>query len=210
MFRPSHSSFPQVNINPQLPIYHNQNALQYIGMTKESYVFAIVATSQDGYISPAGKEKDASTDWTSKEDFEYFRKQTKGIPCIMGSKTFDTIFKKLGKPLPGRLNVIHTRHPEKYADLDPNQVLTTSMPPKQVIKQLLRLGNNHIAVCGGHNIYDQYVLSGVVDQVHQTIESVKFGEGVPFLSEEALIRLKLAETIHLSKQTLVNIYNVIK
>ena len=128
----------------------------------------------------------------------------------MGSKTFDTIYQKLGKPLPGRLNVIITRNPEQYSHLDSDQAITTDLPPHEVIKQIERLGHDRIAVCGGHSIYDQYLLSGVVDQVHQTVESVTFGSGVPFLSKKAKAMLKLSESIPLSDKTVVNIFDVIK
>src|SRR5260221_7572664 len=41
------------------------------------------------------------------EDFERMKKITSGQPIIMGRKTFESI----GRPLPGRLNVVITRNP---------------------------------------------------------------------------------------------------
>lgn len=43
--------------------------------------------------------------WYLPADFAYFKKVTMGKPVIMGRKTFESI----GKPLPGRENVIITR-----------------------------------------------------------------------------------------------------
>lgn len=43
--------------------------------------------------------------WYLPADFAYFKKVTMGQPVIMGRKTFDSI----GKPLPGRINIVITR-----------------------------------------------------------------------------------------------------
>ena len=40
-------------------------------------------------------------------DLAFFRKLTMGHPIIMGRKTYESI----GKPLPGRLNIVVTRQP---------------------------------------------------------------------------------------------------
>ena len=47
--------------------------------------------------------------WHLPEDLAYFKKATFGRPVIMGRKTFDSIIKILGKPLPGRKNIIISR-----------------------------------------------------------------------------------------------------
>ncbi len=44
--------------------------------------------------------------WYLPADFAYFKKVTLGKPVIMGRKTFESI----GKPLPGRKNIIITRN----------------------------------------------------------------------------------------------------
>ena len=43
--------------------------------------------------------------WYLPADFAYFKKVTMGQPIIMGRKTFQSI----GKPLPGRTNIVITR-----------------------------------------------------------------------------------------------------
>jgi len=43
--------------------------------------------------------------WYLPEDLRYFKEVTMGKPIIMGRKTFESI----GKPLPGRLNIVITR-----------------------------------------------------------------------------------------------------
>ena len=46
--------------------------------------------------------------WHLPEDLKYFKSVTMGKPIVMGRKTFDSI----GRPLPGRLNVVITRNSE--------------------------------------------------------------------------------------------------
>ena len=46
--------------------------------------------------------------WHLPDDLKYFKSVTMGKPIVMGRKTFDSI----GRPLPGRLNIVITRNPE--------------------------------------------------------------------------------------------------
>ena len=43
--------------------------------------------------------------WHLPEDLQYFKRITMGKPIVMGRKTFESI----GRPLPGRLNIVITR-----------------------------------------------------------------------------------------------------
>lgn len=45
--------------------------------------------------------------WRLKSDMEFFKKTTTGHVVLMGRKTFDAV----GKPLPGRYNIVVTRDP---------------------------------------------------------------------------------------------------
>ena len=49
--------------------------------------------------------------WHIKEDMKYFRKVTMGCPVIMGRRTFES----LGRPLPGRLNIVVSRSLQENA-----------------------------------------------------------------------------------------------
>lgn len=46
--------------------------------------------------------------WHLPADFTWFKKNTLGHPVIMGRKTFESI----GKPLPGRRNIVVSRNPD--------------------------------------------------------------------------------------------------
>ncbi|MCS4283864.1 dihydrofolate reductase [Pseudomonas sp. BIGb0278] len=50
---------------------------------------------------------DNSMPWHLPGDFKYFKATTLGKPIIMGRKTWDS----LGRPLPGRLNIVVSRQP---------------------------------------------------------------------------------------------------
>ena len=63
-------------------------------------VAMIVAVGKNGVIGSQGE-----IPWRLPSDFAHFKRTTLGKPLIMGRKTFESI----GKPLPGRTNIIVTR-----------------------------------------------------------------------------------------------------
>ena len=67
---------------------------------KRTIVTLIVAAADNGVI---GREN--ALPWHLPEDLKRFKRLTMGKPMIMGRKTFESI----GKPLPGRLNIVVTR-----------------------------------------------------------------------------------------------------
>jgi dihydrofolate reductase len=58
--------------------------------------------------------------WKLPEDLAHFKRTTTGHAIIMGRKTFDSI----GRPLPGRRNIVVTRDPAWHTE----GVLTASTP----------------------------------------------------------------------------------
>lgn len=60
----------------------------------------IVAMTREGIIGAAN-----SLPWHLPEDLAHFKRVTMGRPVIMGRKTYESI----GRPLPGRLNIVITR-----------------------------------------------------------------------------------------------------
>ena len=52
--------------------------------------------------------KDNQLIWHLPADLKHFKKTTMGKPIIMGRKTFES----MGKPLPGRTNIVVTRNKE--------------------------------------------------------------------------------------------------
>ena len=68
----------------------------------------MMAITADGMIA---RDHSHFPDWTCPADKKMFKELTqKAGVVIFGSRTFETI----GKPLGGRLNIVLTRHPERY------------------------------------------------------------------------------------------------
>ena len=67
----------------------------------------IVAMAQNGVIG-----RDNSLPWRLPDDLKRFRAFTLGKPILMGRKTFESI----GRPLPGRINLVLTRDRSWYAE----------------------------------------------------------------------------------------------
>jgi len=61
-------------------------------------IIIIAAMSENRVIG-----KDNAMPWSIKEDMAHFKRLTKGWPCVMGRKTWESL---PVKPLPGRLNVV--------------------------------------------------------------------------------------------------------
>lgn len=55
--------------------------------------------------------KDNKLLWHIPDDLKRFKAITSGHPVIMGRKTFESIVAVIGKPLPGRTNIVITRDP---------------------------------------------------------------------------------------------------
>lgn len=70
-------------------------------------VAMIAAVGANGVIGDGGE-----IPWRLPSDFAHFKRTTLGKPLIMGRKTFESI----GKPLPGRTNIIVTRQADYRAE----------------------------------------------------------------------------------------------
>jgi dihydrofolate reductase len=67
----------------------------------------IVAVADSGVIG-----RDNALPWHLPEDLKRFKRITLGKPVVMGRKTFESI----GRPLPGRLNIVVTRDTNYHRD----------------------------------------------------------------------------------------------
>ena len=64
--------------------------------------------------------------WHIPDDLKRFKRLTLEHPVIMGRKTFESIIAAIGKPLPGRTNIVVTRDLQKIVDIIPQQSHSTS------------------------------------------------------------------------------------
>ncbi len=88
--------------------------------------------------------------WHLPADLRYFKQRTLGKPIIMGRKTWES----LGRPLPGRLNIVITRQAditlegaEVFADLK------TAIQRGQ--QWAVQQGVDEVMVIGGGQLYQQ-------------------------------------------------------
>ncbi len=84
--------------------------------------------------------------WHLPADLQFFKRVTLGKPVVMGRNTFESI----GRPLPGRLNVIITRNRNYFAEG------ITCVPSPEAALELLR-DQAEIMVIGGATIYQQFL-----------------------------------------------------
>ena len=93
--------------------------------------------------------------WHLPNDLKIFKEKTRGFPIIMGRKTFDS----LGRPLPGRRNMVVTRQADWSAD--GVEVFAT------VEAAVAALDGADGFIVGGGEIYRQSL--GMVDVLYATV-----------------------------------------
>lgn len=167
----------------------------------------IVASSKDGYISPADGVKLPSTKWTSQEDYQFFTEKTQEIGVmIMGRATYETI----GHPLPRRLIIVLTRDSDKQSELArrklkmdylPNNLRFTSKSPQEVLVALANEGYEQVALCGGASLYQLFTDADLVDEMFITIEPIEFGDGIKLFKDNKVYgNFQLVKEIPLNQQ----------
>lgn len=95
--------------------------------------------------------RDNGLPWRLKADLAHFKRVTMGHPIVMGRKTWES----LGRPLPGRRNLVVTRNPDYVAG--GAEVFTT---PQAAISAA---GADTVCVIGGAELYRQ--LLAVADRL---------------------------------------------
>ena len=89
-----------------------------------------------------------SMPWHLPGDFKYFKATTIGKPIIMGRKTWDS----LGRPLPGRLNLVVSRQPGlklQGAEVFPSLEAAVERAEAWAVEQ----GISEVMLIGGAQLY---------------------------------------------------------
>ena len=100
--------------------------------------------------------------WHIPEDFKHFKAVTMGKPCIMVRKTFESILAQLGRPLPGRVNIIVSRTNYQHGGA------LTCKDLNEAIEQAGKTGTDEICIIGGAQIYAQALETNLVDKIYLT------------------------------------------
>jgi dihydrofolate reductase len=97
--------------------------------------------------------------WNIPEDMARFKKITTGHPIVMGRKTYESI----GRPLPGRTNIIISRN----KDLEIKGCLTTDSLESALKIAKESPGSDEIFIIGGGQIFEESL--GISDKLYLTV-----------------------------------------
>ena len=110
--------------------------------TRAVCLSVIVAAAENGVIG-----RDNALPWHLPEDLRYFKRVTMGKPLVMGRRTFESI----GRPLPGRTNIVISRNPHFRAEgvrvsasLDDALQLARDIAVAEGVGELLVIGGAEI------------------------------------------------------------------
>lgn len=108
-------------------------------------VTLIAAVAENGVIGDGN-----AIPWRLPSDFAHFKRATLGKPLIMGRKTFESI----GRPLPGRTNLVVSRQPDYRPD---GVIVIDSISAALARAQDIATaeGADEVMVGGGAEIYRQ-------------------------------------------------------
>lgn len=130
----------------------------------------IAAVSENNVIGLNG-----NIPWKIPEDMKRFKELTMGHPIIMGRKTFDSFPRK---PLPGRMNILLTRSPEK---IDPIYLRMPDFYFATSLDHALRLADEDAFdlayVIGGEKVYREAIDRAnrlEITYVHQVVQGDTF------------------------------------
>jgi dihydrofolate reductase len=126
--------------------------------------------------------KNNAVPWSLKEDMAHFMKLTKGWPCVMGRKTWESLPRK---PLSGRLNVVVSE--TMTANFTPGLMLCPSL--FGAIDHCA--GYEKIFICGGETIYRQAL--EFADKIELTVIHKNY-EGDTFFPEIDMTRWTAVKT----------------
>jgi dihydrofolate reductase len=123
----------------------------------------IVAAAENGVIG-----RNNALPWHLPEDLRYFKRVTMGKPIVMGRKTYESI----GRPLPGRTNIVITRQPDYAAE---GVKVVASLDEALALAQDIALidGASELMVIGGAEIYRAAIARAkrlYLTEVHASVE----------------------------------------
>lgn len=111
-------------------------------MSKKAQVILVAARARNGVIG-----RDNELPWRLRADLAHFKRVTMGHPIVMGRKTWES----LGRPLPGRRNMVVTRNAAYVAE--GAEVFTS---PQAAVAAA---NTDAVYVIGGAELYRQLLTS---------------------------------------------------
>ena len=134
----------------------------------------IVAMDRHGLIGDG-----SGMPWHLPADLRRFRSITMGKPIIMGRTTFETI----GKPLPGRLNIVLTHNPDYSA---PGcRLARTLAEALSIAEESLANADGEAMIIGGGKVYAEAM--ELWDRLYLTLVEGEF-RGTTYFPVQVLLR----------------------
>ena len=130
-------------------------------------VSLVVAVADNGVIGRGN-----ALPWDLPDDLQHFKRTTMGRPIIMGRKTFESI----GRPLPGRLNIILTRD-SAWTAASVTAVTSMSQAIEVAEGQAFIDGTDSVMVIGGAEVYRQalpFASRAFLTRVHGRVQGDAF------------------------------------
>jgi dihydrofolate reductase len=110
---------------------------------RRARIALIVAMAENRVIGRGG-----TLPWRIPADLKYFKAKTMGKPIVMGRRTYESI----GKPLPGRPNIVVTRGGSDYpegVDVAPDAETALAIADRRACE----CGTDEIMIIGGAALY---------------------------------------------------------
>jgi dihydrofolate reductase len=126
----------------------------------------VVAVSTNNVIGADGR-----LPWRLPEDLKRFKEITMGKPIVMGRLTYESI----GRPLPGRQNIVITRQAGYVA-----KGCDVVSSPADALRAAGNVGE--VMIIGGGEIYRQFLRRAqrvYLTRVHQSIDGDAYFPGLP-------------------------------
>jgi dihydrofolate reductase len=125
--------------------------------------------------------------WKLSDDLKMFKQLTMGHCIIMGRKTFESI----GKPLPGRINIVVTT-----GNIEVEGV-SRAIDLNHAVELARESGDEEAFIIGGGQIFNYAI--DLADKLYLTTVDAEFPEADIFLPEIELEDWNLVDTKHFSK-----------
>jgi dihydrofolate reductase len=153
-------------------------------------IIGIVAVSRNGAIGRGG-----SIPWHYSADLKFFKQQTIGHACVMGSRTWAS----LKKPLPNRLNIIMSRR----AEIEAHPAVIV-LRDKVSILSLNPYLSSDLFIIGGLQVYQTFL--GEIDKWIVTEIPLMVEDADTFMPEDYLHGFKPYDSRQLEENLKVTFY----
>jgi len=149
-------------------------------MKEKIKYIAYVASSIDGRIAKNGQ---SGTDWTSKEDWNFFQKSiSKFDVVIVGHNTYKVSQIHLQK----RNMIVFTTKIKKLITV--GTVTFLNVKYSNIFDFIKKMNYAKVAILGGPKIYNFFLQNKMLQELFVTIEPYIFTYGVPMFSGDKFVK----------------------